>query len=580
MTSLETCSTKPVEVTDNDLPVPREQLYQLGLSDGQIEDALSRAPLVRGFRPEAASRPVEFRADRALKAIKAVGAMSHTKGRKFAATRIVLEPWQIVWIFAPVFGWVYQDDGTRVCRELYVEIPRKNGKSTIATCIALVLLAADQEPGAEIYAAASDRSQASRIIEDAKSMVLQSPPLRKRVKVQAAMLRGQKNSFMRALSRAAEAAHGLNVHGAVIDELHVHKKRDLVDAMLTGTGSRDQPLAVIITTADLGSDHSIYQEFHQRARHQADGTIQDPAFMGMVWAAEEGDDPFAEETIKKANPNYGVSLFPESVRTEIRKAKDAPSSLPSYLQLRLNLRQKATAGLIRREDWAHPDQIQMLPDLTGRTCFGAFDLSAVSDFTAGALWFPPADIDDPDEPWYLVTKSWLPEDHADRLQSATRAPLNKWAKDGWLSLTEGNVLDYDPVIRWFDDAARRYDLAWVGYDRWNAGSTVNKLIEKGLNLEPVGQGYKSMTPAIRMFERLVLNRQVVHGGDPCLAWQVNCLEVKRDESDNVRPVKPDRGKSMSRIDAVVAALTGLFGVHTYASQHTESAYEDRGLMVI
>lgn len=567
----------PSTDADELLPAPRAQLRLCGLTDADIDSALERAPQVRGLgvdtHPDARFDPSKVR-----RVLTALGALRHTKTRRWAGTPLQPDPWQVVWIIAPTFGWV-DADGLRIVRELYVEIPRKNGKTTLSTGLSLVLLCADGEPGAEVYSAAVDRTQASRILDDAKKMVLASPELRDRAQPMAGLIKyPSTGGVMRALSKVAEAAHGLNVHGGVIDELHVHKTRDLVDAIVSGTGSRDQPLVIVITTADEGDDHTIYAEYHDRAEQQADRVAVDPSFYGIVWRAPEGADPFDEATIRAANPGYGTSLNPDVVADEVAKAQQVPSYLATYLRLRLNVRQKGTAGLVDMPSWNAAPCVQLHPDLTGRSCYAAFDLSSTTDFTAAALLFPP-DPDGDDPMWDVIVRKWVPEDRLGGLARQCRVPLDRWRRDGWLHVTEGNVVDYEPLVSWLSDAAKTYDLTWVGYDRWNAGDTWQALAEQGIRVEPVGQGYQSLSSPSKLLDRLVRQQLIRHAGDPCLKWMANNLMVKRDDNDNIRPVKPDRQKAGKRIDGMVALITALFGYEHYGRTR-RSVYETRGLEVV
>src|SRR5690606_5756821 len=291
-----------------DLPVPREALLELGLTPEQIDEAARARPLVVAFQADQAEG-AWFDVERVRKVLRALAAFKHTKGRWAGLPLRLgkgLAPWQVVWVIAPVFGWVRYDDEVdavvRVIRVAWVEVPRKNGKSTISSGIGNVLLLADGEIGAEVYAAAGDKLQARRVFDDAKRMCLTSKAARARVEPLAEVIRVPRTGgIFRVLSKVAEAAHGLNVSGAIIDAVHVHKRRDLVDAVETGTGARTQPLVVFITTADEATEGSIYDEKHNYTRKVAEGIVDDPTHYGVMWAAEDTDDPF-----DKATSRFGV----------------------------------------------------------------------------------------------------------------------------------------------------------------------------------------------------------------------------------------------------------------------------------
>lgn len=554
-----------------DLPVPYDALLELGLTDDEIASAAQRRPAVVGGFPGSAAH-AQFSTAAVARTLKALRALRHTKTRRWKGKPLDPDPWQIVWIIAPVFGWVYADDhpdvelaGTRVVREAYVEIPRKNGKTSLSTGLLIVLLAADGEPGAEVYSAAVDKSGANRILDDAKTMIRASPHLLRKVgakNLQAGLIRyPPTGSFMRALSKVAEAAHGLNVHAGVIDELHVHKSRDLLDAIITGTGARDQPLIIIITTADEGDEHSIYAEYHDRTEQIAGGVKADPSHYGVIWRAAVEDDPFADETIAKANPGAGTTVTWDYLRGEAEKAKTTPSYLPTYLRLHLNVRAKGAAGMIRMSDWnAQPAMQMVVPSqLDGRLAFGGLDLSSTTDFTAATLFFP----DEPgqeDSGGVVLPALWVPEERLDDLEHLCQVPLTRWVDEGWLFTTEGNVVDYAQVRRHLTQWRDRHGFVihQVGYDPWNATETVNELQDDGWDMVPVRQGYGSLSAPTKLLERRVAQQRLVHGGHPVLRWMADSLHVRSDDNDNVRPVKPDRHRSAKRIDGMVALINALF----------------------
>lgn len=546
-----------------ELPVPREALLELGLTEEEIDSALERAPKYLGATPWDADGAV-FDVDAVRTVLGALGSLRHTKTRRWQGVPLSPEPWQVVWIIAPVFGWKYPRDhhdvelaGTRVVREVFIEIPRKNGKTTISTGLGLVLLAADGEPGAEVYSAAVDRTGATRILDDAKIMAQASPALRKRVRPLAGVIKHPRsNSIFRALSKIAETAHGLNVSGAVIDELHVHKRRDLLDAIITGTGARDQPLVIIITTADEGNEHTIYAEYHDRTEKAHKRIVRDPSHYGIIWAADERDDPFAEATLRKANPGYGVTVTGDYLRGEAEKARTTPSYLPTYLRLHLNIRRRSEAGLIELAHWDHINASQLLAEtsLHGRPCWAGLDLSSTTDFTAAGLVIP----DEDHGTFSFLAQFWVPEDNVERIEHACQVPLTSWISDGWVRTTPGNVVDYAAARAWIEQAARDFDLRDVGYDPWQATETTSELLKNDVPMTPVRQGAYSLSSPTKYLEKLVLTHRHRHGGNPVLRWHADCLAVKRDDNDNVKPIKPARDKSSKRIDGMAALINGLY----------------------
>jgi phage terminase large subunit-like protein len=564
--------TKVTRSTELPLPVPYEALLELGLTPEQIQDARERAPLTLAFQADNAEGAY-FDVERVARALKGLASFRHTKGRwagKPLKLGQGLDPWQVVWLIAPVFGWVRWDDEVgqvvRVIRTVWFEVPRKAGKSTIASGIANLLLLSDREVGAEVYAAAGDKMQARRVFDDAKKMLLTSPFARRRVRALADVVADDKlGGVFRVLSKIAEAAHGLNVSGAAIDEIHVHKSRHLIDAIETGTGARSQPLIVFLTTADEATEGSIYDEKHSYTEKVADGIVEDPSHYGVIWAAEETDDPFAEATWRKANPGLGVSPSVSYLRKEAEKARTTPSYFPTFCRLHLNRRMRSQTRAIDLGQWDACAGIVDLARLKGRKAWGGFDLSAVSDLTC---WWMGVDSPAPDVDLEMFWRFFVPEDVVDDLQRHLQVPLRKWVDDGWVTATEGNVIDYAAVR----DAAladcQVVDMRRIGFDRMFAGQMVQEIDAElgGVEVAPIAQTYLGQSPSIKELWRLLGKTQagsvpgrMRHGGNPVARWMARVVETTTDGQDNYRLVKPDRAKSQARIDGMAAMVIGLDG---------------------
>lgn len=553
--------------TDVRLPVPRDALLELGLSEEQIRDAEERAPLVCAFQAD--QQPgAWFEVERVRKALAALGQFRHTKGR-WAGRRMRLgeglDPWQVVWVIAPVFGWVFHDEEVdqvvRVIRTAWVEVPRKAGKSTLSSGIGNTLLLADGEMGAEVYCAAGSLDQAGRVFEDAKRMCLSSPAARKRVRAMAAVITVPRTGgVLRALSKIAEVAHGLNVSGAVVDEVHVHKKRDLVDAIETGTGARTQPLIVFITTADEATEGSIYDEKHGYTRKVADDVVEDPSHYGVIWAAEDTDDPFAEATWRKANPGLGTSPTLAYLRKESNKARTTPSYFPTFCRLHLNRRMRDQSRLIDMREWNDPRAAAPVgrERLKGRPAWGGIDLSAVSDFTA---WWVGVDSPDPDVELECLWRFYVPEDRVDEIARQLQVPLKQWIAEGLVAQTEGNVIDYERVEQDVIADSKFFDMRRISYDRMFAGQLVQNVDAelKGVEVVPVAQTFLGQSPAIKDLQRQLGKALIRHGGNKVARWMASVVEAKNDGNDNLRLVKPDRNKSQARIDGIAAQVTGMDG---------------------
>jgi len=556
-----TCSTDSLGLWKQALPVPYASLIELGMTEDEIQDSWERRPLHWTSHTEQ-QEGSWFSVEHAARAIRAVESFKHTKGR-WGGTPLRLQTWQKVWVIFPIFGWVYHDtevDRTiRVIRSVWVEVPRKAGKSTLSSGIALTLLLADREMGAEVYAAAGSLEQAGRVAEDCKRMAQTSKAVRGRVEVLRSVIRVPRTGgVFRPLSKVAETAHGLNVSGAIVDEVHVHKSRDLIDAIETGTGARDQPLIVYITTADEGTEGSIYDEKHTYTLRCAERVVTDPGHYGVIWAAPADADPFAEETWRRANPGLGISPSLSYLRREANKAKATPSYLPTFLRLSLNRRMRAATRWLDQPMWDANAGTVDDKKFRYRRAWGGVDLSAVSDFSA---WQLVVESRQPGVELEIVSRFWLPEERVDELEAQLNMPLRQWARDGHLTLTEGDAVDYDTIERQIIDDCRRLDVQRISYDRMFAGQMVQRLEKKtrGVDVIPVAQTYLGMSPGSKELERLLREGRIKHGANPILRWMALCCEVYVDGNDNMRPVKPDRNKSSSRIDGIAATVMALDG---------------------
>ncbi|MFO7273156.1 MAG: terminase large subunit [Sphaerobacter thermophilus] len=554
-----------------DLPVPRDALLRLGLTEEQVVEAEMARPLVSAFQADRVPGAY-FDVERVRRVLRALAAFKHTKGRWAGLPLRLgqgLAPWQVVWIIAPVFGWVVYDEEVdavvRVIRTAWVEVPRKNGKSTISSGLANVLLLADGEVGAEVYAAAGDRLQAGRVFEDAKRMCLTSKAARGRVRALKDVITTRTGGIFRALSKIAEAAHGLNVSGAVIDEVHVHKSRHLIDAIETGTGARTQPLIIFITTADEATEGSIYDEKHSYTRKVAESIVDDPSHYGVIWAADERDDPFVEETWRKANPGLGVSPSLSYLVKEANKARTTPSYFPTFCRLHLNRRMRSTTRLIDLRQWDACGGPVDLAKLRGARAWGGLDLSAVSDLSA---WWMGVESKQPGVELEMFWRFYVPGDRVEELERHLQVPLRRWIEQGWVKATEGNVIDYQAIQEDVILDCAKVDMQRISYDRMFAGQMVQEVDAalRGVQVVPVAQTFLGQSPAIKELQRLLgasdqqgATGRIRHGGNPVARWMASVVEAKDDGQDNLRLVKPERQKSQARIDGISAMVTGMDG---------------------
>jgi len=501
--------------------------------------------------------------------VRALRALRHTKG-KWAGAPFDLEEWQLEYIVSPIFGWKHPD-GARIYRTAWVEMPRKNGKSTVASGLALVLLCADGEQGAEVYSAAGSRDQARIVFDEAKKMARATPALSKKLRLLAGTISVLKTgSRYQALSRIAEAAHGLNVSGAIVDEVHVHKSRHLIDAIETGTGARTQPLVIFLTTADDGDETTIYAEKHNYTIQLAKRIVEDPTFYGVIWAAEETDDPFAESTWRKANPGLGTTVQLAYIRKEAQRAKSLPAYFPTFLRLSLNRRVRAENRALNISDWDASAGLVAEDKLAGRVCYGGLDLASTLDIAAFVLVFP-----DDDGTYDVLCRFWTPAETIPERSRRDQVPYQSWVDAGLLTATPGAVIEYKAIELEIQRLAERFDVREIAYDRWGAAQMRQNLDDAGLTVVDMGQGYASMSAPTKELLGLVIARKLQHGGHAVLRWMADNLVVRSDAAGNL---KPDKEKSRQKIDGVVAMIMALD--RATRNGHGQSVYETEGLLVI
>jgi phage terminase large subunit-like protein len=486
---------------------------------------------------------------------------------------IRLEPWQM-FIVGALFGWK-RADGTRRFRSVYVEVAKKNGKTLLAAGIALILGFFDGEAGAEVYSGATKRDQAKLSWTDAVTMVRKNPGLRARIQVNAGSLSDAGSaSFFKPLGQDSDTDQGINVHAAIIDELHVHVDRSLLDNLETAASARRQPVIFKITTAGVKRD-SVWAEERADAVAVLEGRATDDSMLALIYTLDEGDDPFDEAVWPKSNPNLGVSVNVDFLRQQAEKAKRSPGALAAYLRFRMNVPTAVStraididewdrcAGLIEGEDGellAYEDwATRVIPD--GALTDAGLDLASVKDLTALILAHRDAD-------GYLnaVCRFWCPEQGVEQRSRADGVPYADWVRDGYLVATPGNVTDYDYVQVEAKVLADRLDLREIGYDRWNASQLVTDMQADGATLVAVSQTHAGLAAGWRELEKAILEHKLRHGGHPILRWMAGNVEVETDAAGNQ---KPSKARSTERIDGIVGLTMAVGRVIAHADETAE-----------
>jgi len=460
--------------------------------------------------------------------------------------RFLLEDWQKNDIIRPLFGWK-QADGRRKYRTCYVEIPRKNGKSSLTAAIALYLLTATDERGAEIISAAGDAAQARIVFETAVGMVHQSRTLSRACRVtHYAIKHGA--GFYKSISAEARTKHGFNCSGVIFDELHVCT-RELWDVLTTSVGARKQPLIMALTTA--GHDRtSICWEQHEYSRGILSGQIDDPAYLPVIYAADPDDDWQSEATWRKANPGFGTICQPEYFRDQLIKAQQNPSAVNTFKRLNLNIWTNAEDAWVADEEWQaaagpFPDEAY----LRTLECYAGLDLASTRDLCALALvWI------EPDESTiYLRTHHWCNSATAYNKKTAEGVDYLKFEQEGTLTITPGNTTDHAAIRDFIIAANAEHDIRSLAFDRKGAHYIITELEAAGVWTAPFGQGYYEMSMPTKAMEAAIISRQLRHEGTQCMRWQIGSAIVTHDPADNIKVVK-NRNRKGQMVDGVVAAI--------------------------
>ena len=472
--------------------------------------------------------------------------LRHSEG-SFAGKPFVPEPWQEEYL-NKLYG-TKKPDGRRQYQRSLLAVPRKAGKT--ATC---ALIGAYEgffgDDGGQILIAAGDRKQASLLFTACSRFIESCPGLLKRCKIyKNSIFIPHKNSTIQFLSSEHKGKHGFNPSVVIVDEFHVQPNRDLVDVLESGMGMRDEPLVIYVTTAGMDRVGPCYEEW-QRATRVRDGLIDDPTFLPCIYAADQDDDIYSEATWKKANPNYGVTVRKEFMEREAGLARESVAQEIKFRTLYLNQWTSNGSNKFFRTGLWEKNAAPLRP-AGDRACYCGLDLSSTQDTTAFVAVWPDVE-EDGTTSYDVFCHLFVPEENADK----SEAPYRQWAKDGFVTLTDGDITDYDVVRDYVLSFCERNVVRGVAIDRWNATHITTQLIAEGIDVKPYGQGYASMSAPTKLLETAVIGQRIRHGGNPALALQVSNMQVKVDDAGNIKPTK-QHSHSTFRIDAAVALIMAL-----------------------
>lgn len=570
-------------------------------------------------------RGLKFDAEAAQHVVDFFGFLHHSKG-EWGGQTFVLAPWQ-TFILANLFGWK-RADGTRRFREAHLEVARKNGKTTFLAGIGLYLLLADDEPGAEVYSAATKKDQAKILFDEAVRMRKSSAFLAGRIAASRNNLAVlASHSKFEPLSAEDDTLDGLNSHGLLIDELHAHPTRKLFDVLHESTAARRNPLTVSITTAGYNTDGICYKQ-REIAEKILVGLIEaakgDHVF-AFIACIDEGDvkngipgDRWNDEACwPKANPSLGVSVKIDKLREAAMKAENDPSALNSFLRKHLNVWTSQDVRWMPPDKWAacnsagplgKPVELRAaaITKLLGRSCIGALDLSENVDLSAFILLFPPTKkivdriarpqtreqqfrrepvvydevvMQEEDPKWSVLCWFWVPNDNIDERTQKDRVHYDVWKREKFLQDMPGKSNNHERIRDTILALRQQYKIEAIGYDGWYAQWISAKLVEDGMKMHEVRMGFKTMSEPMKQLMAMVLEKRLEHYGDPVLAWNASNVAADMDAAGGI---KPDKEKSKEKIDGVVSLIMAMAVVcaQPALAQPGGSVYSERGIIFL
>lgn len=499
------------------------------------------------------------------------GFLRHLKG-PLANKPLALADWQI-FIVSQLYGWKRRSDNYRRFRTAYIEVPRKSGKSTFCSGLALYSLIADGENAAEVYAAATTREQARIVFGDAQAMVKKSPQLLEHLKCHRSVtLHEASGSKFEPLSSDAGSLEGRSPSFSVVDEVHVHKSSEVWDVLNVASGARAQPIIFAITTAGTNREGICY-EIREYCLKVLDPSldINDDTFFAAIWGIDEGDDWRDPEVWKKANPGYGISVFPDDLERMAKQAMESPTAETNFRTKRLNQWMSSSVAWISSQDWdATAGSRPPIEHFAGKPCYIGLDLASVSDFASMAIIFVE------DGKLYPYVSHYLPEDTVANANGFIGNKYREWAEAGYVTTTEGNVTDLSYIEEDVLKAMSQFNVREIAYDAYGATQLSASLIDKGAPMVKFSQGIMAMSDPSKELEKAVKAKNIFHGGDPVLSWMVSNCVLYIDPNDNIK-IKKESDKN--KIDGVIALVMALGRLKVNGGL-AKNVYAKRGLRTL
>jgi len=496
--------------------------------------------------------PYYFDPDAANKVCTFLSLMPHTKG-KWARKRetITLEPWQC-FAFCVLFGWKIKKNDRRRYRKAYFAVPRKNGKSIIGSGIGLFMFAADGEFGAEVYSGATTEAQAWEVFRPAKQMLERTPQLQEalgaEVWAKALLSPADGSRFEPVIGKPGD---GASPSCAIVDEYHEHDTSELVDTMETGMGAREQPLLLMITTAGFNIAGPCFDQ-EQDAKKVLEGVLDDPELFALIYTIDEGDDWTSPAVLRKANPNFGISVDEDFLLAQQRQATQSASKQTRFKTKHLNIWCSAKSAWLNMLEWNKCADLTLRPEqFRGERCYITLDLASRSDVCVIMLMFV-RELEGKQH-FYLFGHYYLPE-HAIENDPKNSNAYRKWVIEGFLQQHDGAEIDFDLIEEDTLALIGHYGPEEVVFDPFRAAQLEQRLTKRGITAVEVGQTVKNLSLPMKEFESAIKAGRVHHDGNPLLTWMASNVVAKLDAKDNIYPRKE---KPEQKIDGIVATIMGV-----------------------
>ncbi|MBD8565038.1 terminase large subunit [Oxalobacteraceae sp. CFBP 8763] len=496
--------------------------------------------------------PYYFDPDAANKVCTFLSLMPHTKGKWARKSEtITLEPWQC-FAFCVLFGWKIKKNDRRRYRKAYFAVPRKNGKSIIGSGIGLFMFAADGEFGAEVYSGATTEAQAWEVFRPAKQMLERTPQLQQalgaEVWAKALLSPADGSRFEPVIGKPGD---GASPSCAIVDEYHEHDTSELVDTMETGMGAREQPLLLMITTAGFNIAGPCFDQ-EQDAKKVLDGVLDDPELFALIYTIDDGDDWTSPAVLRKANPNFGISVDEDFLLAQQRQATQSASKQTRFKTKHLNIWCSAKSAWLNMLEWNKCVDLALRPEqFRGERCYITLDLASRSDVCVIMLMFV-REIEGKQH-FYLFGHYYLPE-HAIENDPKNSNAYRKWVIEGFLQQHDGAEIDFDLIEEDTLELIGHYGPEEVVFDPFRAAQLEQRLTKRGITAVEVGQTVKNLSLPMKEFESAIKAGRVHHDGNPLLTWMASNVVAKLDAKDNIYPRKE---KPEQKIDGIVATIMGV-----------------------